>query len=125
MAGRALWVAVLVALTAGPVQVEDKLTVRVAPRVVFAPGRIVVRATSARDANNRAVRIVAASPEYYRGSTVYLEGDRAPITTEIQFRGLPRGEYRVSTHLLGPSDEVLAVVHRTIVVTAREEIDLR
>jgi hypothetical protein len=111
----------LLAMSIGPAGAADKLRMNVSPEVSFAPGRIVVRATIERDPANRAVEIVAESPEYYRSSTVHLNGDHAARTTEVQFGGLPRGNYNVSARLLGQGDEVLAWVDRAVIVAAPQD----
>ena len=47
------------------------------------------------DQDNRAVEIVAESADFYRSSQIQLEGDKAPRTTNFEFRSLPPGTYEV------------------------------
>jgi hypothetical protein len=117
----ALFGCALLAVSIGSLGAADKMTMDVSPEVSFAPGRIVVRATIEKDAANRAVQIVAESPDYYRSSTIHLEGEQAVRTTEVQFGGLPRGNYNVSARLLGQGDEVLAWIDRAVIVTAPQD----
>lgn len=94
------------------------MTMSVSPQVSFAPGRVVVRATIEKDEQNRAVEFVAESTDFYRSSTRHLDGDRAAKTTVVEFRSLPRGDYRVSARLLGPGDEIRAIVQRAVIVAS-------
>jgi hypothetical protein len=67
----------------------------------FAPANLVIRTTVEPDAENRAIEIVADSDEFYRASSVQLEGDHAPKTTIFEFRSLPPGEYKVTAAVVG------------------------
>lgn len=72
-----------------------KLTLTVSPQISNAPSTVRVRATVARDAGNRVLRIGADSGSFYRSSEIQLDGDRAPLVTEVQLKNLPSGEYAV------------------------------
>jgi hypothetical protein len=121
---RIIGAAVIVALLLPPLAAGEnaRLTLRVSPRVAHAPGRIVVRTTIERHAENRAIRVVAESIDYYRSSTLDLDGERAQRTTLMQFRGLPLGDYRVTATLLGSRDEVLATMFRDVIVSEPREV---
>jgi len=80
---------------------NESISVRVSPAVSFAPANLVIRTKVEPDADNRTMEIVADSEEFFRSSTVQLEGDRAPKTTVFEFRSLPPGEYRVTVALFG------------------------
>jgi hypothetical protein len=84
----------LLAATAG-LDSEEKLTLKVTPNVSSAPSTVVVRATVPKDAANRMLHIEADSGSFYRSSAVQLDGDRAPLVTEIRLKNLPSGEYTV------------------------------
>jgi len=84
-----------------PIGAGERITMKVSPAVAFAPANLVVRAMIEADAENRAVQIVAESPDFYRSSEVYLEGDKAARTSMIEFRNLPSGTYEVRALLLG------------------------
>jgi hypothetical protein len=122
--GRIIGGALLVTASVSPFAASEsaKLTIRVSPRVAHAPGRIVVRTTIERHVANRAIQVVAESIEYYRSSTVHLDGDQAARTTVVQFRGLPLGEYRVSATLLGTGDAILASVYRDVIVSEPRQV---
>jgi methionine-rich copper-binding protein CopC len=73
----------------------------VSPAFSFAPANLVIHASVEPDAENRSMEVVADSEEFYRSSTITLEGDRAPKTTMVEFRTLPPGEYEVTVSLIG------------------------
>ena len=93
------------------------VSIRVSPAVSFAPANLVVQTVIEPDADNRAVEIVADGDDFYRSSTVQLEGDRAPKTIRFEFRSLPRGEYRVSAALIGVDGRSRAIgrTHVTVI----------
>jgi len=85
------------------------VSIRVSPAVSFAPANLVVQTVIEPDADNRAVEIVADAADFYRSSTVQLEGDRAPRTIRFEFRSLPPGEYRVSASVIGADGRSRAI----------------
>jgi hypothetical protein len=98
---RATLFGILMLTTTLPIGAGERITMKVSPAVAFAPANLVVRAMIEADAENRAVQIVAESPDFYRSSEVYLEGDKAARTSMIEFRNLPSGTYEVRALLLG------------------------
>lgn len=92
---------VLAAVTTGtlavaPGRAADKpLRIDVMPRFSTAPGAFRVRATVVPEAKNRTLEIVADSSNYYRSSTIALDGANAAAITEMFLRGLPSGTYLV------------------------------
>ena len=94
------------------------MTIRVSPAVSFAPANLIVRATIEVDPDNRAVQIVAESPEFYRSSEIPLNGDRAPRTTMFEFRSLPPGVYEVKATLRGTSGERASVRQQVNVIAS-------
>lgn len=97
---------------------SEKLTLRVTPNVSSAPSTVVVKAIVAKDADNRWLHIEAESGAFYRSSEVQLEGDKAPVITEIRLKNLPGGEYTVKA-VLRDSAGHQTVVRRTAVVLSR------
>ena len=88
---------------------NPSLGIKVSPAVSFAPANLVIRTTVDPDAGNRALEVVAESEEFYRSSTVTLDGDRAPKTTQFEFRSLPPGEYEVSVVVTGADGRQRAI----------------
>ena len=99
---------------------SEKLMLRVTPNVSSAPSTVIVKATVARNADNRWLHIEADSGAFYRSSEVQLEGDKAPLITEIRLNNLPGGEYTVRAVLRDSSGQE-TVVRRTAVVLAQFE----
>lgn len=97
---------------------KDRMTLKVSPAVCFAPANLVVRATIEADAENRAVEIVAESDDFYRSSTIQLDGDSAPRTNQFEFRSLPSGTYEVTAVLYGATGQERATVRQQVNVIA-------
>jgi hypothetical protein len=97
---------------------SEKLTLRVTPNVSSAPSNVIVKATVARDADNRWLRIEADSGAFYRSSSIQLDGDKAPAVMEFKLSNLPGGEYAVSAVLLDSHGEE-TTVRRTVIVLSR------
>jgi hypothetical protein len=116
---RARWIlCTFLLIAAAPVGAREPLSLKVSPAVCFAPANLIVRATIEADAGNRAVEIVAESPEFYRSSEVQLDGDKAPHTTVFEFRSLPSGTYEVTANLIGANGKTRAFVHQEVNVIA-------
>jgi len=101
-----------------PLGAGERLTLKVSPAVAFAPANLVVRASVALDADNRAIEIVAESQDFFRSSEIQLQGDKAPHTSLFEFRNLPSGTYVVSANLLGINGESRAKIRQQINVLA-------
>ncbi len=84
-----------------PAGAGERITMKVSPAIAFAPANLVVRATVAADADNRAMEISAESQDFYRSSEIQLEGEKAARTTTFEFRSLPPGTYEVRVTLIG------------------------
>jgi hypothetical protein len=87
---------------------KEPLSIRVSPAVAFAPANLIVKTSVDPVSSNRALEVVAESDDFYRSSTIQLEGDRAPKTTTFQFRSLPPGEYEVRASVLGANGQPIA-----------------
>ena len=86
-----------IGLLAGVSRIDaaPKLTLRVTPSVSTSPATVVVTATVARDAENRVLEVAADSGTFYRSSEVQLEGESAPLVTQVQLKNLPSGNYEI------------------------------
>ena len=96
----------------------ERLSMRVSPAVAFAPADLFVRTTIEANEQNRTIEIIAESGDFYRSSEVSLDGEKAPRTTQFEFRSLPGGAYTVVPMLKGAGGEQLAVTRREIQVVA-------
>ena len=113
MKARCLVVAMV--LTAIPVaRAKEPLSIRVSPAFSFAPANIVIRTSVEPDAENRSIEVIADSAEFYRSSTMTLEGDRAPKTMMVQFRSVPPGDYEVTAMLIGVDGHRRAIARAQI-----------
>jgi hypothetical protein len=101
-----------------PAGAGERMTLKVSPAVAFAPANLVVRTMIEADAKNRAVEIVAQSPEFYRSSEIQLDGEHAPRTSTFEFRSLPQGVYEVKATLLASDGSALSTVRQQVNVIA-------
>jgi hypothetical protein len=99
----------------GTTGASEKLALRVTPNVSSAPSTVIVKATVAKNADNRWLHIEADSGEFFRSSDIQLDGDRAPAVMEVRLRNLPGGEYTVKAVLRDNTGEE-TVVRRTALV---------
>ena len=97
--------AALVALTVGTIgaatggATEKRLRIDVTPRFSMAPGAFRVRAVVTPEPKNRSLEVVADSSNYYRSSTIALNGANAAAITELFLENLPGGTYQVTVTL--------------------------
>jgi hypothetical protein len=96
----------------------EKLTLRVTPNVSSAPSTVIVKAFVTPDAANRWLHIEADSGEFYRSSDIQLDGDKAPLVTQIRLNNLPGGQYTVLAVLRSNVGEE-TVARRTVLVMSR------
>jgi hypothetical protein len=104
--------------SSGSTGADEKLSLRVTPNVSSAPSTVTVRATIAKDADNRWLHIEADSGTFYRSSEIQLDGDTAPLVTEVRLKSLPSGEYTVAAVLRDSAGQE-TVVRRTVIVLSR------
>jgi len=96
---------------------ESRLRIEVTPRISQAPAQVRIRAIVTPSVENRGLRVVADSGEFFRSSYLPLDGaDAAPIT-DTSFKNLPGGEYEVSVTLVDSQGHAAIVDRRTIMVT--------
>jgi hypothetical protein len=94
---------------------DEKISLRVTPNVSSAPSTVIVKAIVARSADNRRLYIEADSGTFFRSSQIQLDGDKAPLVTEIRLNSLPGGEYTVMA-VLRDNMGTETVVRRTALV---------
>jgi hypothetical protein len=93
----ALTLMMAASLLASGIQTEavPKLSLRVSPAIGRAPGYVTVTATVQPDAGNRRLEIVADSGSFYSSSEIQLEGEQAPLITQLALKNLPDGQYSI------------------------------
>ena len=111
MSIRRIFFGLLLVTSTSPLGAGENVAMKVFPVVSFAPAYLRVRATIETNADNRAIEVVAESPDFYRSSMNELNGERAPRTTVFQLQNLPGGRYEVTTRLFGPSGQIRALIH--------------
>lgn len=100
MTFRALIFACAAAL-ALPSDAGERLDMRLSPPIsAFAPATLNVWVMVNADPNNRAIRVIAQSADFYRSSERPIEGAGAPRTNAFELRNLPSGMYVVSAVLV-------------------------
>jgi hypothetical protein len=104
---------VAIASTA-PIGATESVSLDVSPAVSFAPAEVRIRIRVEPDATNRVMKVVADSDSFYRSSTIQLDGDQAPLTTQLKFRGLPRGEYDITATVIGSDGKTQGLAHRRV-----------
>jgi len=121
MSARMLVLGLTLLLAATTIAGKDAVSIRVSPAVSFAPAHLVIQTRIEPDDNNRAIEVVANSEEFYRSSTIPLEGERAPKTTTVQFVSLPPGDYEVTATLIGSDGQhrASARMHVNVVESGR------
>jgi len=106
----------VLAMIALPVGAGEALRMRVSPAYSYEPATLLIQLSVEPDAENRALLVVAESPEFYRSSEVALEGDRAARTNVVQYKSLPAGAYDVHAALIGVDGRVRASEMRSVTV---------
>ena len=102
----------------GTTTATEKLSLRVTPNISSAPSTVVVKATVAKNSDNRWLYIEADSGSFYRSSAIELDGANAPLVTEVALKNLPGGEYTVSAVLRNTMGQE-TVVRRTALVLSK------
>ena len=102
----------------GTTNATEKLSLRVTPNVSSAPSTVIVKATVAKSSDNRWLHVEADSGTFYRSSAIQLDGDNAPLVTQIFLKNLPGGEYTVKAVLRNNMGEE-TVVRRTALVLSK------
>jgi hypothetical protein len=93
---------------------HDRIQLRVNPAISREPAIVNVKAVVERHPANRELEIVAESDQFFRSSTINLEGDNAPLVTEISLKNLPGGDYQISAVLV--DDQGRRTVARSSVI---------
>jgi hypothetical protein len=110
MVKKAVFLCVL-ALSA-PLDAGERLAMRVTPNMALEPALLTVRTVVETDPDNRGLEIVAQSADFYRSSSVQLDGASAPRLNVFEFKNLPTGTYDVTSVLIGSAGQ-RAIVSRT------------
>jgi hypothetical protein len=97
---------------------DDKISLHVTPTVSREPAMVNVRAQIERSPENRSLEVTAESVDYFRSSTINLDGEQAPLTTYIALKNLPEGDYRISAVLVDNRGRRSTALSSAIVIGA-------
>ena len=106
-------------LAGAPLVARERVGVHVTPNLAFAPADLKVLASVPGDEANRAVEVIAESPNFYSSSEIQLNGESAPRTTTVEFRSLPVGRYSVRVVVKGTSGKEIASARTDVSVLGR------
>jgi hypothetical protein len=79
---------------------DSRLKIEVSPRISQAPALVRIRASVTPSDENRGLKIVADSGDYFRSSYIPLDASEAVSVTS--FKNLPSGQYEISVTLIEP-----------------------
>src|SRR6187399_1829140 len=83
------------------VKPAEDVTLRLTPRFVSAPGYLRSLIRVLPNAENRLLRVSIDSDVYYRSSDIQLDGDSAPTSHWVDFKGVPEGSYELTVEVIG------------------------
>ena len=115
---RAIFLGVLITV-AVPLDAGERLAMRITPAAALEPAILTVRTVIEADAGNRVLEIVAQSADYYRSSSIELDGASAPRLNVFEFRNLPTGSYEVTSVLVRSGGGGASVTRRFQVAPSR------
>jgi hypothetical protein len=78
---------------------DDRLELRVRPKMAPSPGWFRATAMVERHASNRRLTFAAESEDYYRSSSISLDGAESARTHSVTFQQLPPGKYDITVIL--------------------------
>ena len=90
------------------------LRLTVSPHFSTSPAHVRVQVIVERASDNRALRLTIDSPEYYRSSSIELNGESAQRVHVAEFRSIPAGAHEVRAVLVNERGDVSAAVHEYI-----------
>jgi hypothetical protein len=96
--------------------VGPRLRLSVSPLVARAPALLRIQVYVAPAPDNRLLEIVTESGDYFRSSSILLEGERASRSHRVEYRSVPAGAYTVLAVLIGDDGEVNARVEEGVLV---------
>jgi hypothetical protein len=80
---------------ASGIQAGEPVSVRVSVARSFEPADLHLLVRVEPCADNRWLQVIAESRDFYRSSTLPLDGERSARVTTMEYRGMPAGEYEI------------------------------
>jgi hypothetical protein len=112
--------ALLLALGATGPRAQEPVHIAASPAIAFEPALLRIRVRVEPNAANRALAIAAESDGYYRSSMFELEGDRAPQTFFVEFKGVPAGAYQLSAVVMTANGKGVGVATQGVRILSVE-----
>ena len=103
----------------GPASKSEESTplrLQVSPMTARAPADVYIYVSVAPRSENRLIRVVAESDDFYRSSEAQLDGEYSARVSVFKFRELPSGEYRVRVELIVSTGRTSNVETRAVQV---------
>ena len=120
MTAMLLVLALVTALAVGPLLLvagaASDIGIRVWPATAVEPATLRIQVIVERNAENRALRIVMDSPEYFTSSEVTLDGDRSQRVRVVIFRSVPAGQYELRGELIDEQGHVRSTARTSALV---------
>ena len=110
-----MFAALLLSL-AGSFDANKPRSEAVSPLQSFAPTNLTIRLHVGPDAVNRALEVAAEAGEYYRSSSIQLDGSEARRTISFEFRDVPGGNDDVRGTLVRSARKARAAVRQHVIV---------
>jgi hypothetical protein len=82
---------------------DSRLTVRATPLLLLTRGEARGLVMVPRHADNRVLRVILESEDYYSQSDIQLDGESAALSYPVSWRDLPPGSYCVTVQVYGPT----------------------
>ncbi len=79
---------------------DERLKIHVSNSTKLAPAEILIQAIVEPESDNAALEVIAESEDFYRSSTLSLDGTHAPRVSSVCFRQMPAGFYEVIVRVL-------------------------
>jgi len=104
---------VVLALVAAPLGAGERLKLLVYSSGA-APSNVIIQTIVAPEADNHALAVVAESEDFFRSSTIELDGDRAPRLSNIRFSQMPAGLYEVRATVLDRNGRAMVTASQSL-----------
>jgi hypothetical protein len=100
-----------------PLNADEPITISVWPSIAVARGNAELKVLIQRNDANRTLSWEVDGPDYYRSSTMPLEGASAPKSWFFFVRDLPEGEYQVRATVMRNNSSQSVAISKIVVVS--------
>jgi hypothetical protein len=103
-------------LATAPLGADERLKMYLSVTGAIAPANVSVQTIVQPSSRNRAIRVVAESEDFFRSSTMSLNGESAPRVTTITFPQMPSGQYHIEVAVLAVDGSEIARAQKQFVI---------